>query len=94
MVTIAWQSKNILNLSWVTNMTHFLIKWTLKRERSQKLSCWGHGVAHEVHGGVILMIQDKFKILMLCHAMVTVLVYDGLFWSVLVHVMGNPTTLP
>ena len=48
MVTISWQSKSVLNLSWVTYMIFFLIKWTHENgkesEQVREGSCshtWG-----------------------------------------------------
>ena len=49
MVTISWQSKSVSNLSWVTYMIFFWIKWTLERGWSQYKSWRGHGVTHEVY---------------------------------------------
>ena len=41
---------------------------------------------------IIFVTQDKFETLLLCHAMGTILVNIGLFWSILVHIMDDPTT--
>ena len=48
-VTLVWQCKSVLNLSWVTYMIFIWIKWHLKGDRSQDKSWRGHGVTHEIH---------------------------------------------
>ena len=46
---------------------------------------------HFIQKWVISVTQDNFEILRLCHTMMIFLVHYGLFGSILVHIMGDPT---
>ena len=47
---------------------------------------------HLIQKWLISETQDKFKTLLLCHAMLKIWINFGSFWSILGHLMGDPTT--
>ena len=47
---------------------------------------------HLIQKWVISVTQDKFETLLFCRAILTIWINFGPIWSILVHLMGDPTT--
>ena len=47
---------------------------------------------HLIQNWIILVTQDKFETILPSHALVTILFHFVPFWSILVHLMGDPMT--
>ena len=47
---------------------------------------------HLIQKWVISVAQDKFETLLFCRAILTIWINFGPIWSILVHLMGDPTT--
>ena len=82
--------KSILNLSWLTNTIHFLIKWTLKRGSKSEQVMEGSLGPEMDHISHLELIQNT----LLCHAMRTILLHVGPLLCIFVYIMCDPMTPP
>ena len=86
--------KILLSCAMVTIMVHFGPFWCTSCATPRPLCTDSYSLSsiHVIQKEIKYETPDKFGTLLLCHEMVTILVHFGPFWSILVHLMGDPTS--